>query len=55
MKIEHVNKGICQWRATNGKPCYFVNWMENGENKYEFFTLPYAMYARYNRLINSQK
>jgi hypothetical protein len=51
MKIEHVNKGICQWRATNGKPAYFVNWMEDGENRLVFVALPFQMYALYDRLI----
>jgi hypothetical protein len=35
--IENINTGICQWRVTNGEPPHFVNWKEDGKNKYMFF------------------
>jgi hypothetical protein len=50
--IEGINKGTCQRRLQEGKPAFFVNYIEDGTNKYEFFTLVYQMYARYNALNN---
>lgn len=51
--ITRVNKGVCQWRlyhgGRNAKP-YFVNWQEDGENKYEFFSIVSSMYTLYERL-----
>lgn len=54
-KIEGVNKGVCQWRATNNKPPYFVNYTEDGINKYLYYSIPSVMYSMYNRLISECK
>jgi hypothetical protein len=48
--ITKVNKGVCQWRATNNKPSFFVNWQENGQNKYQFFFSVSGMYDLFNKL-----
>jgi len=50
MKISNVNKGVCQHRATTNKPAFFVNWQENGENKYQFFSMVSSMYNLFNKL-----
>lgn len=47
--ITNVNTGICQHRAQFYKPCYFVNWREDGKQQYEFFEFPFGMYRLYNR------
>lgn len=54
MKIENVNTGICHYRAANNEPCFFVNWMENGQNKYEFFTILSFREQLKNRLLKIQ-
>ena len=51
--ITNVNKGVCQWRATNNKPCFFVNWQENGEQSYKYFSIVSSMYKFYERLKKS--
>lgn len=53
--ITQVNKGVCQWRATNNQPPYFVNWQQDGQNKYQFFNQVAPMYALFERLKNSEK
>lgn len=50
MKIRNVTKGICQWRATNGKPSLFVSFEQDGEKKYEYFELVSVMYVRFYEL-----
>lgn len=55
MEINYVNKGICEGRAWEGKKkCLFVNWQQDGENKYEFFEAVYPMYKLYEKLIKQQ-
>ena len=51
--IKNVNKGVCQWRATNNQPCYFVNWHENGQNNYKYFSIVSSMYQLYDRLTKT--
>lgn len=34
--ITNINIGICHRRIQAEEPPYFVNWTENGENKYFF-------------------
>lgn len=53
--IENVNEGICHRRIQEGKSPFFVNWIEDGENKYEFFKLRYLCFNFYNQLIERQK
>ena len=50
MKIRNVTTGVCQWRATNGKPSLFVSFERDGEKQYEYFELVFAMYARFYEL-----
>lgn len=45
------NKGVCQWRATNGKPAFFVCYEKQGETFYEWFACVYPMYRRYDQLL----
>jgi hypothetical protein len=54
MKIENVNEGMCQWRATNNKPCFFVNWTQDGENKYQFFSIISSRETFKQRLLKLQ-
>ena len=51
MKIQNINIGICHRRAQTGKACYFVNWMQDGENNYKFFGLRFACEDFKNRLV----
>ena len=48
--ISNVNDGICHRRVQTGEPCFFVNWTENGENKYRFFGIVSAMESFKSRL-----
>lgn len=50
--ITNVNKGICQSRLQQGKPSFFVNWRDNGEQKYQFTTTVFSMYKLYDKLKN---
>ena len=52
MKIDRVNIGLCQWRATNNKPPYFVNWIQGGKNQYKFFDCVSSCYSYKELLIN---
>lgn len=52
MLIENVNTGLCHRRTQEGKPAFFVNWQENGQNMYSFFALPSSCETLKNRLIN---
>lgn len=54
MRIERVNAGVCHWRATHGQPAMFVNWIQNGENKYFFSGIRSSIENVKNRLIKLQ-
>jgi hypothetical protein len=53
--ITNINKGICQWRATNNQPSFFVNWQVDGQQQYRFFSIVSSMYNLYNRLKTAAK
>lgn len=55
MKIENINIGICHQRAQTGKACFFVNWMQDGDNNYKFFELRSACEIFKNRLVKMQQ
>lgn len=55
VRIENVNTGICHRRVQEGKPSFFVNWNEDGENKYEFFQIRFVCEDLKNRLVERQK
>lgn len=55
MKIENVNTGVCHRRVQSGEPCFFVNWVQDGENQYRFFSLRFACEALKIRLIKMSK
>lgn len=40
-------------RLQLGEPCYFVNWQQDGQNMYEFFSLRFACETFKNRLLKS--
>lgn len=44
-KIFNVNSGVCQSRVQlkDPKP-YFINWQQNGKNKYKFFRFPFELH-----------
>jgi len=46
----NINTGVCQWRATNNKPPFFVNWQEDGKNHYKYFPIVSSMYKYKERL-----
>ena len=48
--ITNINIGVCHRRAQTGEPCFFVNYMEDGKNKYEFFQQRFALESFKNRL-----
>ena len=50
--ITNVNTGICHRRVQTGEPSFFVNWTENGENKYFFSNLRFMVETVKNRLTN---
>lgn len=53
MTIENVNTGICHHRIQAGQPSFFVNWMQDGENKYAFFNLRSACERFKERLLKN--
>ena len=52
--VANINKGICQSRLQNNQPSFFVNWQENGEQNYKFFSSVYSMYKLFNNLRNGR-
>lgn len=55
MKITNINTGVCHWRATHNKPSMFVNWMQDGENKYFFSSIRSSIENVKNKLETIQK
>lgn len=51
----NINTGICQNRLQQNKPCFFVNWLENGEQKYEFFSTVYSTNKLFEKLKYENK
>jgi hypothetical protein len=49
--ITHVDKGVCQHRATNNQPCFSVHWCDDAGNHYKFFSIVSGMYDMYERLM----
>ena len=54
MKIENINTGVCHSRVQLDKPPFFVNWTEDGVNKYKFFSLVFACEDFKNSLLRLQ-
>lgn len=50
-EITGVNVDICHRRAQTGEPSLFVNWRQNGEQHYVFFTLRSYAEDLKNRLL----
>lgn len=48
--ITNISIRVCQRRAQTGEPSFFVNYMEDGINKYEFFQQRFALESFKNRL-----
>jgi hypothetical protein len=36
MEITNINTGVCHRRVQENKAAFFVNWQENGEQKYYY-------------------
>lgn len=53
--ITDINIGVCQARVQQNEPAFFVNWMENGENNYKFFSMRFACEDFKNRLQKIQR
>jgi hypothetical protein len=51
---KRVNEGVCQWRLTNGKPSFFVNWQDDNGNQYKFFAIRSSCYQFYLRLKDQE-
>ena len=49
--ITNINIGICHRRVQMNEPSFFVNWADDGENKYKFFSLRFACEDFKNRLV----
>ena len=54
MKIENINIGCDPSRVQMNKPSFYVNWIENSEQKYRFFQLRFAAENFKNRLLGMQ-
>ena len=48
--ITNINTGCDPSRIQNNEPCFFVNWMDNGQNHYKFFVQRFAAESFKNRL-----
>jgi hypothetical protein len=53
--IENINLSICQSRIQQGQPSFCINWLENGQQNYEFFQLRFIAEDFKNKLIAKQK
>lgn len=53
--ITNVNKGTDPYRVQQGQPPYFVNWIENGQQQYAFFSTVSSMYKLYEDLLKQAK
>jgi hypothetical protein len=53
--ITNVNKGCDPCRVQTGQPPYFVNWIENGEQQYMFFSTVSSMYKLFEELTKQSK
>lgn len=49
--ITDVNEGLCHRRVQEGKPTFFVNWKDDGEQKYFFHQLRSTVYRKYQELL----
>lgn len=49
--VTNVNEGLCHRRVQEGKPAFFVNWQEDGEQKYFFHQIRSAVHIKYQELL----
>jgi len=49
--VTDVNEGLCHRRVQEGKPAFFVNWLEDGKNNYFFHHLRYVVHNKYRELL----
>ena len=49
--ITNINEGLCHRRVQENKPAFFVNWKEDGEQKYFFHQLRSVVYHKYQELL----
>lgn len=49
--VAHVNEGLCHRRVQEGKPAFFVNWQEDGEQKYFFHQIRSVVHHKYQELL----
>lgn len=49
--ITNINVGICHRRITESKAPFFVNWIEDGINKYFFSQFRFAVENKKNELL----
>lgn len=48
--ITNINIGLCHRRLQENKPEFFVNWQENGENKYFFSSFRFQVESKKEQL-----
>lgn len=53
--ITNINIGICQNRLKQNKPCYFVNYLNDGKQNYVFFSMRFSCEDFKNRLLKISK
>lgn len=49
---ENVNIGICQSRLQLNQPSFFVSWIKNKQQNYEFFSLRFMAESLKTKLEN---
>lgn len=49
--ITNINEGLCHRRVQEGKPAFFVNWQEDGEQKYFFHQIRSVVHHKYQELL----
>lgn len=52
--ITNINTGVCHRRVQENKPSFFVNWQENGEQKYYFSQFMFQIDRQEQRLKQRQ-
>ena len=53
--ITNINSGTDPHRIQTGQPPFFVNWQENGQQQYKFFSQVAPMYQFKERLTKQSK
>lgn len=49
-KVTNITKGTDPSRIQQNKPPFFVSWLQDGEQRYQWFPLVSSMYTAFDRL-----